>query len=149
MSIQSLVQKFGKSANTIRKYLTILEDHSFIMVFHRFDKHSENKATSPLIKVRRYIPFISSEDFMKLPDKIKNEHDKFLQVLHKGTDLQNKTSTEILNTHTKFDSTSVNIVENHKSLLVGQMKRRRLLDQENVKSDYKYVFETSLWMKRT
>lgn len=79
--VDTICIKMRKSRPTINKYLSILEEHGFILVFHRYDNESR-KDSSPLFKIRRYVPVITEEMYDALPDKLKRAHDELLSEVN-------------------------------------------------------------------
>lgn len=76
--IELIALKMGKSRNTIKKYLDILEEHGFIVMFLRRDITDNNRDVSPLFKIRRYVPLITKEMYDSLHPKLKKLHDEFM-----------------------------------------------------------------------
>lgn len=79
--VDTICIKMKKTRPTINKYLSILEEHGFILVFYRYDKDSRQDS-SPLFKIRRYIPVITEEMYESLPDKLKTAHDELLNEVN-------------------------------------------------------------------
>ncbi|MDP4086575.1 MAG: DnaA N-terminal domain-containing protein [Bacillota bacterium] len=77
MEIIQLKMKKG-SKNTIIKAMNTLEEYGFITKILRIDKERHNADSSPFFKLRRYIPLLSEELINQLPEKLRNEHDKFI-----------------------------------------------------------------------
>lgn len=79
--VDTICIKMKKTRPTINKYLSILEEHGFILVFYRYDKDNRQDS-SPLFKIRRYIPVITEEMYEALPDKLKKAHDELLNEVN-------------------------------------------------------------------
>lgn len=76
--IETLCYKLKKTRPTINKYLNILEENGFILIFYRYNTKTSQDAT-PLFKIRRYVPVISQEMYEALPDSLKESHDELLE----------------------------------------------------------------------
>lgn len=76
--IEIISLKMGKSVNTVKKYLGILEEHHFIAKFNRYDITDNNREVSPFFKIRRYVPLITDEMYSELPKKLRDMHDEFM-----------------------------------------------------------------------
>lgn len=79
--IELIAQKMNKSINSIKKYMSVLEEYGFIAKILRRDVTQNNREVSPLFKIRRYVPMITKEMYDNLPDKLKALHDDFLKNL--------------------------------------------------------------------
>lgn len=71
---------FG-SANTVKKWLSVLENYGFIFRFNCMaaDKSRKNMDESPIYKVRRRVPFLPKELYEELPEELKDKHDQFME----------------------------------------------------------------------
>lgn len=76
--IDIISMKMGKTRNTVKKYIEVLEKHHFVAMFGRCDITDNNRDVSPLFKIRRHIPLITEEMYESLPDKLKEKHDEFM-----------------------------------------------------------------------
>ncbi|HHT7153211.1 MULTISPECIES: helix-turn-helix domain-containing protein [Bacillus cereus group] len=76
-----LAQKMGKSANTVKKYLKILEDYGFVYKFLVQSQKNNRMDESPLYKVRKKVPFLSQDLIDKLPENLKEHHERFMNRL--------------------------------------------------------------------
>lgn len=77
--IEMISLKMGKSLNTVKKYISILEDHHFVAKFNRYDVTDNNREVSPFFKIRRYVPLITNEMYCELPKKLRDMHDEFMK----------------------------------------------------------------------
>lgn len=77
MEMIQLKMKKG-SRNTIIKGMNVLEDYGFITKIYRKDKERNNADASPFFKIRKYVPLLSQDLINLLPEKLRNEHDKFM-----------------------------------------------------------------------
>ncbi|MFC0273586.1 DnaA N-terminal domain-containing protein [Metabacillus herbersteinensis] len=75
-SIEDICLRFGKSRNTVVKYLDILEQFGFIYRFYVENARKNNSKESPIFKVRMLIPFLPQDLVDKLPNDIQDDHDR-------------------------------------------------------------------------
>lgn len=136
--IEMIALKMGKSRNTIKKYLNILEEHHFIAIFLRRDATDNNRDVSPFFKIRRFIPLITSEMYESLHPKLKAGHDRFMKA-YQELQLTNELTEK---------NAIVNEMVIEKELLANkkQMERIQAMIQEGKKYDYirKNISEESL-----
>lgn len=86
--IELISLKMERSINTVKKCLRILEEHHFIAQFNRYDSENKNREVSPFFKIRRLVPLITEEMYAALPDRLKNEHDRYMAA-YKNLSLTN------------------------------------------------------------
>ena len=76
---KGLMERTGKSYNTIKNCLDVLEENFFILRFQRKTKtvgKGNANNTGMYIKVNDSIPLLNSEQLNKLPPFLREEHDK-------------------------------------------------------------------------
>lgn len=76
-----LAEKMGKSPNTVKKFLAILEDYGFVYKFLVQNPKNNKMDESPIYKVRKKVPFLSQDLIDKLPAKLKDHHERFMNRL--------------------------------------------------------------------
>lgn len=97
-----LAERLGVSIPTVDKKADLLEEHNFIYVISRLNKLNSNRSTSNLYKVRKTIPLLSRELYLKLPDYLRKKHDDFMKRYANGEMMDyfshdsNKTATSLL-----------------------------------------------------
>lgn len=74
-------KKMHKSRNTIKKYIGLLEQYGFVVMFNCINNDKNNMEESPLFKVRKQVPFLPQDLYDELPKELKVDHDKFMQKL--------------------------------------------------------------------
>lgn len=82
--------KMGKTVKTIRSYMDKLEEYGFIYRFWVQNPERNNVDEAPIIKVRKTIPLLSEDLIKKLPDRLREEHNKYLENLMESYDIQLK-----------------------------------------------------------
>ncbi|MDX8367174.1 helix-turn-helix domain-containing protein [Cytobacillus sp. IB215665] len=93
VDMQTIQMKMKKgSKNSIIKYLNTLEKFGFITKIQRIDLKKNNSDTSPFYKIRRNIPLLSKELAETLPEKLRIEHDEFLES--NNTSLDESTNSD-------------------------------------------------------
>jgi hypothetical protein len=78
IDIEMVALKMGRSVNAVKGYISTLEEYGFVVQFNRMAK-DDSLDTSPLFKIRRYIPMLTQEMYDSLHPKLKKEHDKFMK----------------------------------------------------------------------
>lgn len=71
---------FG-SINTLKKKLSLLENYGFVFRFNCMSKEERkvNMEESPIIKVRKRVPFLPKELYEELPEELRVKHDSFMK----------------------------------------------------------------------
>lgn len=75
-SIEDICTRFGKSRNTLVKYLDKLEQYGFIYRFYVENASNKNTKESPIFKVRMLIPFLPQDLVDQLPPGILDDHER-------------------------------------------------------------------------
>ncbi|MGG1147014.1 hypothetical protein [Bacillus wiedmannii] len=110
--------ELGVSRPTLNKALDILEEHAFILRVWRKNNKNENCKTSPLIKVRQYIPLLSEELVDQLPKRLKESHAEYIEKKTKVTTSQEK---------------------GYASNMLNQLLENATIAKKNAKDDYQHV----------
>lgn len=110
--------QLGVSRPTLNKALDILEEHAFILRVWRKNNTNENSKTSPLIKVRQYVPLLSEELVEQLPKKLKESHAEYVKKKTKVTTAQER---------------------DYASNMINQLLENATVAKKNVKDDYQNV----------
>ncbi|MFS0783354.1 DnaA N-terminal domain-containing protein [Bacillus sp. 1P06AnD] len=122
-ALATLEAHTGFTKNTLKSWLSKLEEYGFIFRFNRVaaaaDKENgKNKKMddAPLFKVRRKVPFLPKELYNQLPDKLQNAHDKFMKDYMSGYDPDNLANR--INYHQIYDEfiESGKLVESKRSI---------------------------------
>lgn len=93
-------QKMNKSRNTVKKYMTILENYGFVLMFNVQNADKNNMEESPLFKVRKKVPFLPMDLYEQLPAELKLDHDRYMQSITEQFD-------QILNLDPSIDYSEV------------------------------------------
>lgn len=88
ISLDTIGTQITASVNSVKKYLTILEDHGFIIRFWREEETDTNNKGTILIKVRQTLPLLSREQYNNLPLKLRKEHDRFMERIKRESQLE-------------------------------------------------------------
>ncbi|SFJ77544.1 Helix-turn-helix domain-containing protein [Paenibacillus sp. UNC496MF] len=80
-NLELISYKMKMSRNTVKKYLSILEDHGFVYHFNVQNADLNNTNESPLFKVRKKVPLLSQELCDQLPQVLQVDHEKYLTKL--------------------------------------------------------------------
>lgn len=79
--LKLISQKMNKTRNTVKKYLSTLEQYGFALMFNVQNADKNNMEESPLYKVRKQVPFLPIELYDNLPPELKIDHDKYMQSI--------------------------------------------------------------------
>ncbi|QQZ64538.1 helix-turn-helix domain-containing protein (plasmid) [Paenibacillus sonchi] len=79
--LKLISQKMGKTRNTVKKYLSILEQYGFALMFNVQNSDKNNMEESPLYKIRKQVPFLPVELYEQLPPELKVDHDRYMQSI--------------------------------------------------------------------
>jgi len=79
--LTTIAEKWGKTVETVKKYLDILEENYFIYRFWRSNPERDHANDSILYKLRTSIPYLSEEQIKTLSPKLRKQHDKFVQQI--------------------------------------------------------------------
>lgn len=77
VSIKLICATIGRSENKIKEYLRTLENYGFIVQISR-KRRSNNEHVSPFFKIRTMTPILSKELYESLDERVKLEHDKYM-----------------------------------------------------------------------
>jgi len=97
--LTTIAEKWGKTVETVKKYLDILEENYFIYRFWRSNPERDHANDSILYKLRTSIPYLSEEQIKNLSPKLRKQHDKFIQQIIGKND-------EIIELKEKYDYTT-------------------------------------------
>lgn len=73
--------KMKMSRNTVKKYLSVLEEHGFVYHFNVQNADLNNTNESPIFKVRKRIPLLSQQQCDELPKVLQIDHERYLKKL--------------------------------------------------------------------
>jgi biotin operon repressor len=79
-SVPYLAMLLGVSERTVQSYIDHLVDLGFVIVLERRDAQT-NKQLSNLYLLSNTIPFISKAQYEKLPKRLQQEHDRFMEYI--------------------------------------------------------------------
>ncbi|MFA2720500.1 helix-turn-helix domain-containing protein [Bacillus paranthracis] len=77
--MKELAERTGLSKATLISKIKKLEENNFLIQVHRLNKRNGNKEDSPVFKLRRTIPLLSKEQYMKLKPLMQKKHDEFME----------------------------------------------------------------------
>ncbi|RKJ68548.1 hypothetical protein D7X33_24300 [Butyricicoccus sp. 1XD8-22] len=141
--LKEIAVRMKTSQNTLNKYLTILEEHNFIIKIHRNNKLDNNRQTSPIIKVRQSIPILSKELYEQLPDRLKIWHDEFMNKYGRNTFMPeqeydaNETLNELLSNGQKIINSKT------KKKIQDLLQEEQALDYIKMKLQYSSNLKTT------
>ncbi|KEK23965.1 DnaA N-terminal domain-containing protein [Bacillus gaemokensis] len=123
--------KMGKSPNTVKKYLSILEDNHFIAKFNRYDVTDNNREVSPFFKIRRYVPLLTQDMVNELPPKLQELHEKFMDE-YSGLSLTNELTEQ---------TAVVNEMTIGKEIIANKHQRKKIQAILNEEDNYQYIIK--------
>lgn len=129
--METISQSLDLSRPTLNKAMDVLEEHGFIVKIFRYDKEANNSETTPLIKIRRFVPLLTEDLIDLLPHRVKENHNKFLATLN-GVYLDEKIKTQEMYDILLDDSKSIN--NRKKNELIQNLKKEGLLRESIIAS---------------
>lgn len=133
--------KLKKSRNTIKKYLSILEQYGFVLMFNVLNGDKNNMEESPLFKIRRQVPFLPQELYEDLPLDLKIEHDKFMQKLvgshNISGELERSLDFSVIYDNVLKQGTVVRKPKSNEKLAAESIAKQKLLDEQITEEDRK------------
>lgn len=95
---KELELKMKMSRPTLNKSINILEENNFLIKIRRINKLNK-KETSPVYKLRDTVPFLSKEQYMSLPDELKEKHDDYMKKFAKNETIDEENATNDAKIH--------------------------------------------------
>jgi hypothetical protein len=148
-SLSSLCEMLKTSRPSLLKYLKILEDYGFIFRFWTLNSTNESREETPLIKVRKQIPYLPADLVKKLPENLQKKHDEFIQKYLKkyNVELVPYSLPNYEEIYSDFIYTKGEIHEDAVKKQLDLHKRRQLLKEKIDEKSHKIWGEVQLFLQ--
>lgn len=86
-SVDYLAMLCGCSARTVQRNMNVLVELGFVVVLEVYDAYTKDQMNNVYL-LASTVPFLSKEQYKKLPKRLQNEHDKFIEKIKFRTSLE-------------------------------------------------------------